>query len=445
MGNRVLVPFAGEGSGSGPLSWGQRLMWNAIQRWNSSLALGGVSPLPDGMTTEAIAATLGFIMGRHPSLRTRIRRLPDGRLQQELAAAGEVPLDLVDVPAGQDPAAVAERVRDGYHRVPFEYADEWPVRMAAIRVDGRPVYLVAMYCHLALDGAGLDALVADAAAMDAAAPVTATGPLAQAEWENSPVGQQHNARTLRYWERQLRAIPARRFTPPADCPPPRYREIRAQSTALDLAARLIAARTGVDTPAVLLAASATALARVTGNSTSAMLILVSNRFRPGFADTVSTVSQPGLCVIDVAGAPFDEVVRRAWRASLNAYKYAYCDPTQRDALHARISAERGEDVDISCYFNDRRMHSATGPPPTAAQVAAALPDSWLRWSPTPFDPASEPFVVAVNDVPATADLRVSLDTQAVAPADAEAYVREFEAAAVAAALSPAATPAGAHR
>ncbi|HVQ90889.1 MAG TPA: condensation domain-containing protein [Mycobacteriales bacterium] len=435
----MLVPFAGAGSGVGPLSWGQQLMWNAIQRWDSSLALGGVSPLQDGMTTKDVAAALSFIMSRHQSLRTRIVAGPDGVLRQEVAGAGEIVLELVDVPAGADPAAVAERVRDRFHGVQFEYANEWPVRMAVIRVDGAPVYLVAMYCHLALDGSGLDALVADVAGMEGAGPVTAIQPLAQAEWETGPDGQRHNARTLRYWDRQLRAIPARRFSAPAGCPPPRFREIQAQSPALDLATRLIAARTGVDTPAVLLAASATALARVTGNSPSAMLILVSNRFRSGFADTVSTVSQPGLCVIDVAGATFDEAVARAWRASLNAYKYAYCDPTQRDALHARISAERGEDVDISCYFNDRRMQGPAGPVPTAADIRAALPASWVRWSQTPFDPASEPFFVYVNDVPGTIDLRVSLDTRHVAPADAEAYVRELEAAAVAAALDPTAT------
>ncbi|MEN3361610.1 MAG: hypothetical protein V7637_5592 [Mycobacteriales bacterium] len=439
MGNRILVPFVGDGSGTGPLSWGQRLMWNAIQRWESSLALGGVSPLPDGMTTETIAAALSFIMGRHQSLRTRICTLPDGRLQQEVAAAGAIMLELVDVPAGQDPAAVAERVRDGYHRVQFEYANEWPVRMAVVRVDGAPVYLVALYCHLALDGFGLDALLADVAALDRAGPVTASQPLAQAEWETGPAGQRHNERTLRYWDRQLRAVPASRFSAPAGCPPPRFREIRAQSPALDLAARLIAARTGVDTPAVLLAASATALARVTGNNPSVMLILVSNRFRAGFADSVSTVSQPGLCVIDVADATFDEAVARAWRASLNTYKYAYCDPTQRDALHARISAERGEEVDISCYFNDRRTTDPAAPVPTAADVRAALPASSLHWSPTPFDPASEPFFVYLNDVPGTVDLRVSLDTRYVAPADAEAYVRELEASAVEAALDPAAT------
>ncbi|MEN3357273.1 MAG: hypothetical protein V7637_1255, partial [Mycobacteriales bacterium] len=357
-------------------------------------------------------------------------------------AAGEIMLELVDVPAGQDPAAVAERVRDGYHRVQFEYANEWPVRMAVVRVDGAPVYLVALYCHLALDGFGLDALLADVAALDGAGPVTASQPLAQAEWETGPAGQRHNERTLRYWNRQLRAVPASRFSAPADCPPPRFREIQAHSPALDLAARLIAARTGVDTPAVLLAASATALARVTGNNPSVMLILVNNRFRAGFADSVSTVSQPGLCVIDVAGASFDEAVARAWRASLNTYKYAYCDPVQRDALHARISAERGEEIDISCYFNDRRMQDPADPAdpvPTAADVRAALRSGWRRWSPTPFEPTSEPFFVHVSGAAGTVDLRVSLDTGYVAPADAEAYLREFEASAVAAALDPAAT------
>jgi hypothetical protein len=434
--DHVLVPFAGAGSGAGPLSWGQRLMWNAIQRWESSLALGGVSPLPAGMTTEQLADVLGYIMSRHPSLRTRIVTGPDGDLRQEVAAAGEIPLELVDVPAGQDPAAVADEVQDRYRGVQFDYATEWPVRMAVVRSGGEPVLLVAMYCHLALDGAGLDVLVTDVAAIGAAGPVTGATPLAQAEWENGPAGQRHNASTLRHWERHLRTMPAKRFTAPAGCPPPRFREIRARSRAMDLAARLIADRTGVDTPAVLLAASAAALARVTGNNPSVMLILASNRFRAGLTDSVSTVTQPGLIVIDTADATFDELVRRAWRASLAAYKHAYCDPTQRDALHDRISAERGEQVELSCYFNDRRMRQPAegGSVPTPTDIEAARPASWVRWPETPSDSPSEPFFVLVDDVPGVIDLRVSLDTRYVDPADAEAYVREFEAVTVAAAL-----------
>ena len=53
--------------------------------------------------------------------------------------------------------------------------------------------------------------------------------------------------------------------------------------------------------------------------------MVSNRFRPGFAGSVSPVMQSCLGVIEVADAPFEEVVRRAWQSALGAYKHAYYD------------------------------------------------------------------------------------------------------------------------
>jgi hypothetical protein len=448
MGSTVVVSFVGEGGGTGELTWGQQRILAAMRRWDAPLSLGDSSPLPASMTVEHIAATLGFIMSRHPALRTRLRYAADGRLLQEVAAAGEIGLEVVDFAGTEaEAAAFAKAMSDRFYRTPFDLTAEWPVRMAVVRHDGRPAYLVAMYSHLVLDAGGVAALIADAATMDPAtarssAPPPAMPPLEQARWEASPDGQRHNRATLRYWERQLRAIPARRFPAPADHPPPRIRELLSQSPAMDLALRMVAARTGVDTPTVLLAASATALARVTGLLPSASLVMASNRFRSGLADTVSCVTQPGLCVVDVADATFDEAVARAWRASMNAYKNAYCDPVELDALQARIGAERGEEIDIFFFFNDRRTPAQAAPPgpvPTCADVRAALPRTSVRWLQTPFDPGSERFFVHVNPVPDAVDLRVTMDTWYVSPADAEAYVRELEAVAVGAALDPAMT------
>jgi hypothetical protein len=447
VGSTVVVSFAGEGGGAGELTWGQRVVQGAMRRWDAPLSLGDASPLPPGITVERLATTLSFIMSRHPALRTRLRPA-GGRLRQEVAAAGEIGLEVVDFDGAEaDLRPFAKAMSDGFYRRPFDLAEEWPVRMAVVRHRGRPAYLVAMYSHLALDAGGLEALIADAATMDPAtgrstAPPPGMPPLEQARWEAGPAGQRHNQTTLRYWERMLRLMPARRFPEPADPRPPRIRELLSQSPAMDLALRVIAARTGAQTSAVLLAASATALARVTGLHPSASLVMVGNRFRSGFADTVSPVSQPGLCVIDVAGATFDEVVGRAWRSSMNAYKNAYCDPVQRDAVQARVAAERGEEIDIFCFFNDRRTPdepAAPGPVPTRQDVEAARSRTSLRWLETPFDPGSERFFVHVNPVPGVVDLRVTMDTWYVSPADAEAYVRELETVTVGAALDPALT------
>jgi len=446
--DHIMVPFAGSGSGAGPLSWGQQEMWGAIQRMGSSLALGGVSTLQPGMTVEMAATVLSFIVGRHPSLRTRLRPGPGGRVEQVVAAAGEVRLEIVDA-GDTDPAEVAEAIRGRYHDAEFDYADEWPVRMAVIRHRGALTHTVAMYCHLALDGEGLTALIADLSTMDfqtgrSERPVTGLPPLEQARWQASPAGQRRSEVSLRYWERMLREIPASRFAAAAEPGGPRYAEVGYRSPATDLAARVVAARTGLDTSPVLLAAFAVAVAQVSGRNPSVAQVVVSNRFRPGLAESISTVSHPGLCVMDVAGVSFDEAVRRARLASLSAYKNAYYDPLRKIELIERVSRERAEELDIACFYNDRRspaQREVTGPPATPAEIRAALPASVLAWQDVPVDPASERFFLHLNDAPGTVDIRLAADIRYLPAAGVAACVRAMEAIVVAAALDPA-TPTG---
>jgi hypothetical protein len=91
---------------------------------------------------------------------------------------------------------------------------------------------------------------------------------------------------------------------------------------------------------VLLAAYAVALARRTGRSPSVAQLVVSNRLRPGCADSVSQLAQLGICVIDVADTTFDEVVSRAWKAATNAYLHGYLDTVALKDMLARVGRER---------------------------------------------------------------------------------------------------------
>ncbi|HEX3591262.1 MAG TPA: condensation domain-containing protein, partial [Pseudonocardiaceae bacterium] len=159
MVERVLIPFEGPGSGVGELTWGQLGVWRAIQRQHCSMGVGRPLPLPAGATVTAVADGLRFVMGRHQSLRTRLVFDHDGHVRQCVASEGEVPLEIVDAADDEDPAAVAVALRARYHDTEFDYANEWPVRMAVVRHCGALTHVVALYCHLALDGGGADALV----------------------------------------------------------------------------------------------------------------------------------------------------------------------------------------------------------------------------------------------------------------------------------------------
>jgi hypothetical protein len=441
---RILVPFEGEGSGVGELTWGQRDIWLAMQEQSSSLGIGGAFPLPPGKTVEEIADDLRFLVSRHQSLRTRLQFGADGHPRQVLAKSGEIPLEVIEA-GGGEPAEIAAALYRRYDQRVFDYASEWPVRWAVISRQGAATHWVSEICHLATDGMGSLTLLADLDSRDpgtglAAGPVTATQPLEQARWQASPAGRRQNDTALRYWERLLRAIPARRYPGSADKRSPRHWEASYDSPASHLAIQAIAARARVATSTVLLAVAAVGFTRVTGINPAVIQVEVSNRFRPGLATAVSPVGQTGLCVIDVAGITFDEAVARAFRSAMGAYKHGYYDPVQQEELVARVSQERGEDIDITCYVNDRRLRSRqepTGQPPAAGDIRAALPRSTLTWGSQLDHPRGRCFL-HINDIPDTISCTLHADTHYVSPADMEACLRGLEEVAVEAALDPAA-------
>ncbi|MEV4517912.1 condensation domain-containing protein [Dactylosporangium sp. NPDC049525] len=436
MTSRVRVPFQGEGAGTGDLTWAQLMIWQTMQESGRSMNIGGTVAMPAGTPVEAMVRTLRFLVSRHPALRTRLRFDPGGPPRQVVSGSGEAVFEIVDVDDRGDTADAAEELRGRYALVAFDYADEWPIRMGAVRCDGSVSHLVVMYCHLAVDGFGIDQIVRDLAHLDpvtgeATAPVSGLTALELAARQHTPAGLRQSQKSLRFWEQQLLAMPGQRFGASGDPREPRFWELTIRSPAMHLAMQRIAHRTGVGVGHVVLAAYALALSRVTGGSTVATQLVVSNRFRPGCADSVSMLVQNGICVIDVAGAGFDDLVGRAWNAATNAYLHGYYDPSARTDLLARIREERAE-VDISCLVNDRRAGAAPAAPPTAEQVAAAVPRTTTWWS-RKLDTLSYTLIVNVDAAPDAVDVAVLADTHRIAPAGIEAFAREMETVLVVAA------------
>jgi hypothetical protein len=422
--SRILVPFQGTGAGDGPMTWAQHMMWQTMQESGRSMNIGGTVPLPPGTPVEAMTRTLRFLVSRHPALRTRLRFVPGGPPRQVVSAAGEAVLEIVDVTAGDDPAAAAEALRGRYADVPFDHEAEWPVRMGAVRRGGELSHVVLMYCHLAVDSFGIDELVRDLAHLDGpASPRESLTPLAIAAAEQTPAGVRKSRKALRYWEQLLQSLPAQRPEPSGEPRQPRYWELTTRSPAMRLALRAIADRTGIDSTFVVLAAYAVARSRHTGGGPVAAQLVVNNRFRPGYADAVGLLVQNGLCVIDVAGVPFDEVVRRAWNAATNAFMHGYYDPAELTALLDRMPGP----YDIAFLVNDRR--AGTAPPgrePTAAAVKAAVPLTTSHWS-RRLDSLSYAMIVNIDDAPDAVDVAVLADTRRLAPAGIETFARDLEA------------------
>lgn len=458
---RVPVAFAGEGAGTGELSWGMWEIWHAMSGQVNSLPIGGRVPLEPGTTVGDVAEELCYLMTRFPSMRTRLRFDAEGWPTQELFADGSTVLEVydaedadgsgddgsgVDGSGAADPDDVALAIEIAYRRTGFDYVDEWPVRMAVVRRDGRPTHLVTIMDHLVTDAIGAMTMLRQVKQRDTA-PVTGMQQLEQACWQNSPEGVRQNERTLRHWEGILRTIPARRLPPSNDPREPRHWSSDFCSPALRVALPVIAARTGSDTPTILLTLFAVALHRITGTSPVVVRPVVNNRFRKGLADVVCMVAQAGICTLDIAGLGFDDAVERARRGTLSAYKHAYFHPQRMRELVDRVSRERGEEVDIACFFNDRsteHRRMANEPAPAAAMTREELEQALreakgtgvFRWTARRDTPV-ERLYLSVDDAPGNLQIEIHMDTHFLSPADAEALAWGIEAIAVEAALADA--------
>src|SRR5205823_9987647 len=141
------------------------------------------------------------------------------------------------------------------------------------------------------------------------------------------------------------------------------------------------------------------------------LVTVSNRFRPGLAEAVSTVTSISPYLIDVADITVGEAVTRSARSVLHTYKNAYCNPYEQDEVVDRVTAERGEDLDLSCYHNDRRQQGReqSGPAPTLEQIRAALPLSTCEWVHDDPEMPKTKLYLYVDDPPGAVDFLLTVD------------------------------------
>ncbi|ACU72489.1 condensation domain protein [Catenulispora acidiphila DSM 44928] len=459
--SEIAVAFEGAGGGAGELTWGQLGIWRRTQQTGRTMNLVVHMPLEPGVPVAELAGMLRFLVSRHPALRTRLRFVaaPDGGLrpQQVIAEAGKVPLRIVDLDDGDELVAAVEEQRSRYELDFFDYEREFPIRMAVIRQSGTPVHLVIGYSHVLLDGVGIRALAGDLEHFDRAGgeagvatapPPEVPSPLDVAQAQGAPSGRRQSSRALRYWAAQLDRLTGWQAAEPAVGEEPRYWELVGYSPAMELGMRAVAARTGVGTTHVLLAAYAVAVSRVFGRDPSLAQIVVGNRFRPGFAELASQISQHGICVVDVADAAFDEVVARAEKAVTGASFAGYYDPVECDALLAQVAAQRGRPLGIEWHLNDRRDNAGAGERdgvvPDARDVDEVLPLSkwyWGRKVPV-FDGAlfiqvdSEPLVPErriPGVTPPAVHLEIWIDTRSFAVAQIEAFAREMEAVVVEAA------------
>ncbi|MEO6703533.1 MAG: hypothetical protein ABIP57_18850 [Jatrophihabitantaceae bacterium] len=436
----LLVDFHGEGSGEDELTWGQVGFWQGMEQTGQSGTMGDVAPLPPGTTFELMQELMTFVMGRHQSLRTRLRLVPGGRPRQVCAESGRLIIQVVD--AGEaDPAEVAAQIKQHFTEVNFDYENEWPVRQAIVTAGGELRFGVTVYLHTAIDATGLAVLLADMFARDPvtgqAGPVLGMQPLEQTRRQQTPAVQRHSVASLKHLENVMRTANPDGFGPPNYDGPAAFQMMRFRSPATALALPRIVAEHGINSSSAVLAVFALGVAQHTRVSIFSAMMMVSNRFRPGFADSVSALVQISPYMIDVADVTLGQTMARAGSSLLHTYKNAYYDPYEQDALVDRVNADLGVDFDFCCFYNDRREQRevAGAELATDEQLAEAVAASSWEWM-QQADMSTRKLFANVDDPPGCIEFQMSVDTRHFDADDLLAVLRGIEAAAVQTVLEP---------
>jgi hypothetical protein len=446
--DRVDVPFAGAEAGTEPFTWGQKAIWQDMQASGNQFTMHGMVQLPEGSTVSTVADQLAGLISRHASLRMRLVTGDAGGPCQEIAGTGQADLYVLTLPDDTDRAGVRDflyRFMNSWHLERLDFRRDWPLRMAVVKHRGTCVSVVWALSHLAADGGGAELFFLEVIAAESAKEPPKTQVLDVARSEQTPELRKLSSRTMRYWETQLRHIPAQTFgepVPPPDKAENRYWQVRFTSPATHLAMLAIARRTSSDATRVTLAVIATAIGRATGVNPLTIKVMMNNRFRPGLADIIAPIAQNSVLTIDLTDSSVDEVVARARAASLTAGMRAYYDPDDLAEVMARLDAERGYPAAVTCRLNDQRaMVTSPGQEGdlvdvTPEQVKQKLAETSLTWLGPRYNMHEQANILIENQSDAVS-LHMMWDGWSLSREQVEALLRGVEEVAVAAAFDPA--------
>lgn len=440
--------FQGGRSATGPLTWGQRAMWRAVTEFESArhsfLNLRRILAVSQraGVPPEQAVRALGALVGRHESLRTRVRPT-DGELRQVAFAEGRLPVLVRTVAAaGADPdgQAAARSLAARLGDPPFDHATEWPLRAALVVVAGLVRQVVVVFSHSTVDFHATETVLRDLRMLvvrGSAPTPPGLQSLDVAERERH-LERRRSDRAVAYWLRQFQALPVGTFEQARPPLTPRYRRGALTSTAIHRAARLLAARHRVSSPTVLLAATAAVLEAEGGSAGCGIFTMANNRFQPAYDTAISKLNQLGLCRVDLPDRPhFTELLTRTAQASLDAYRHAYYDPIEMAQAFADLGYDYGTALAPFCFFNDIRLPhdvpaGATDPDPATLRAAqAASTFGWLE----ELDRFAWRCRIQVVDAPGAVELVVTADSAYLPPERAEQLLRDIEEVLVGAAVS----------
>ncbi|MFI9328473.1 condensation domain-containing protein [Kitasatospora sp. NPDC052868] len=380
---QLEITFSSGRSGTGPATWGQRAIWTAVSRlapadaprYNITVA----TPLEQGVPLPAVLDALGHLLHLHDSLHTRLHLDEDGVLRQTVDPAGRLPVH--SRPCDGSPQEADETGRalhDELAALPFDCAEEWPIRIGLVESAGLVRHMTLVLSHTAVDGTGMSRLV-----MDLTELVLGTSPerirelrpsqqpLEEADFQTSERGRRRDSNARQHALRKLRLGPPRLFPLPAGADPERrFPNAELTSPALLRAVDLVAAGHRASSASVLLAAIGAMTSRLSGHPDAVLQVIVNNRFLPGLTHAVNVVAGDAVLHLPDAGEDFAALVRRTHASTIAAYRHAYFDKQLLDEDIEKLTTEQVPLADRSCIVNDTRE---LAPPPRPEDAEAELP------------------------------------------------------------------------
>lgn len=348
-----MLTFGGMRFARGPLTLGQRIVLDSLAQRSAeadyTYNIDRVVPVPPGMDVTTVFAAIYALVRRHEALRTRF---PAGGREQVVDGAGMLPIRMCDSVEEARAALVTE---------PFDIFSEWGLRVAVVTRNERPRSVVLCLSHLAVDAWAANLVVDDLRALlrGADRPEPALRPLDQAARESTEDSLRAQADALAHLRKVLLAAPPEPAGATVD--PGGWRLGVLRSSAVDPAARAVAARCRTTAAVVYLAAAAVGL----GAGPHVLKTITHNRLTPAEMTCVAPFALDMFVPVDVSGEKFDALVARTWDAYREASRHSRYDPAAVRPLVAEIAAERGHRPDLSVLVNDLRASSrppaGTGP------------------------------------------------------------------------------------
>ncbi|MBZ4423049.1 non-ribosomal peptide synthase/polyketide synthase, partial [Myxococcus sp. RHSTA-1-4] len=263
-----------------PTSFAQQRMWflDQLEPGSAAYSIPLLVRMQGTVDVAVLERCLAVLVERHESLRTTFRS-EDGKPVQDVAAAMQVPLAVVDL-RGVDASvreAELKRVAGEELRRPFDLAQGPLVRAMLLRVaDDDQVFLMAMH-HIVTDGWSMGVLIRELVTLYGALSVGNAPPLEAlplqyadyAAWQREYLRGEVLEKQLGWWREQLKGAPTG-LELPTDRPRPAAQSLRGSSLpvrlpkALSESLKALAQKEGATPFMLLLSAFQALLSRYSG-------------------------------------------------------------------------------------------------------------------------------------------------------------------------------------